>query len=409
MMCVGTSCRSDIDELADEVTAGDTVKPIKVQLELSVDNATATRAATGDTRTGTAGVEASCAEEVLIDPNLFHPFIFTNNVTGTSALGRSEVFVDEVAVDQVEYTAGSVAYDGGSYLITGHAKFPFTYSKSNNKFTFLNDSWTTCIWNVWANYSEECPSMKMVQGISTYADIEYASFVYSWPKGTLPSAEHPIPMYSGFLSSNVGKYASDTMLDLTINNIAKLNLVRSVAKIIIRSNDTLTDVTLNRCYTRGFAQPKGYYEQVLDNKLTDNHLNIPGESYAPDIDPGLAYDAPFTLMSMDSDPNDLNRRNYMYNYKIYVPEYRNVNQADTAQMYINFKLNSKKYSLKLGSYDYSIDSATGDTLASTFNTPYNILRNHIYDYTVGLSVERMLIRYKVLNWQELVADDIIFE
>jgi hypothetical protein len=78
-------------------------------------------------------------------------------------------------------------------------------------------------------------------------------------------------------------------------------------------------------------------------------------------------------------------------------------------MYINFKLNSKKYSLKLGSYDYSIDSATGDTLASTFNTPYNILRNHIYDYTVGLSVERMHIRYKVLNWQELVADDIIFE
>jgi hypothetical protein len=94
MMCVGTSCRSDIDELADEVTAGDTVKPIKVQLELSVDNATATRAATGDTRAGTYNVKASCAEEVLIDPNLFHPFFFTNNVTGSSALGRSEVFVD---------------------------------------------------------------------------------------------------------------------------------------------------------------------------------------------------------------------------------------------------------------------------------------------------------------------------
>jgi hypothetical protein len=217
---------------------------------------------------------------------------------------------------------------------------------------------------------------------------------FSWPEGTLPSRTNPIPMYGHYGNNQeANKLPQDKnygyYYDLT--GYAP-NLIRAVAKIIVRSNEELGLPSISRCYTTGMAIPKGaYIAEGAFSSISDNTLNIPSETTGK-YDNGVATDVPFSVL------NDGLRQTlkYKYNYVLYVPEYRTTGTNADDIPEISFQLNGVQKSFKFGNYD-----ADGK-----YTGTRNILRNYIYEYIITPSP--YTIKYSVRPWDEEVAGEITF-
>jgi hypothetical protein len=230
--------------------------------------------------------------------------------------------------------------------------------------------------------------------------VQHSTF--NWPAGTVPAWSTPIPMYGHY-----GKTQCQLPLNQPIGYYYDLtdyapNLIRGVAKIVIRSNEEIKSPKLSRCNTVGMIYPKnGYCANGAFSEITDGNMNIPSETTGK-YDNGVTTDAPFSVLKDGATKT----KKYKYNYVIYVPEYRNVATtikdglrevtipADVEPV-ISLNFNGQDKSFKFGTYEDGV-----------YTGACNILRNYIYEYI--LSTSPIPIKYSVRPWDEKEAGEITF-
>ena len=156
--------------------------------------------------------------------------------------------------------------------------------------------------------------------------------------------------------------------------IGEIKLLRSMAKVeIIMNADgyTIDNIAVDKSNTQGYCLPKGY-----DSVSETEQLDMEG------TDPASFH--PFTTFE-----NPPIKKEQDGKYYIYLPEYKN---TETSAAKIQVTVNSETYELEFKDYENGVP--TGD--------PYDIVRNHIYRYTItGVNDGKLTFEYKVLLWEEV--------
>ncbi|WP_143269883.1 hypothetical protein [Bacteroides sp. An269] len=160
--------------------------------------------------------------------------------------------------------------------------------------------------------------------------------------------------------------------------IGEIKLLRSMAKVeIIMNADgyTIDNIAVDKSNTQGYCLPKGY-----DSVSETEQLDMEG------TDPASFH--PFTTFE-----NPPIKKGQDGKYYIYLPEYKN---TETSAAKIQVTVNSETYELEFK--DYENGTPTG--------APYDIVRNHIYRYTItGVNDGKLVIQYRAMPW-ELVTSEI---
>jgi hypothetical protein len=343
MLVLVASCSKD----NADVNAGPTGSENSITLTIN----------TGDiqTRAMTVTETPGTGYENYIDINKLHVYFFDGNQDDNSSTYLLEFTPTEI----VQSTT-----DGQLYTLTGTLK---EAPKGEFKIVVL------------ANWDEtNAPSDLTAESTIDDLTIKSGAFDYNYDAsstGFTPSDTTPIPMYG---VKTYDKIELDPMLSTDLGTI---NLVRGMAKIIVRSeNSTISDVILTRCNDAGMSAPYSMY--LNTTHTTDNNLNIPYEfSDYPDAAPSVIENLPF-VNTGDQE------------YTIYIPEYQNIGSSR------NGTVTPAKITLTIDNVEREIEFKDYSD-----NTPFNLLRNHIYEYIV----ETNSLKYVVRAWDEYIAGDIVFD
>lgn len=167
-------------------------------------------------------------------------------------------------------------------------------------------------------------------------------------------------------------------------DIGSIDLLRAMAKVEVSFSDdfptdeyTIGDITLSPYNTQGYCVPAGYASVETTGALDREEA-------------GAAYSFnPLTSVSTSS----LTFTEENGKYYIYLPEYDNSTDAAKIQVTVN----DETYDLEFKDYE---NGAPKD------GTQYDIVRNHIYRYTItGVNDGKLIIKYKAMPW-ELVTSEI---
>lgn len=209
-----------------------------------------------------------------------------------------------------------------------------------------------------------CPSIDNPSNIST---LDYTRANVSY-----------IPMWG----------VTTTTFDLTpgeSDDIGSIDLLRAMAKVEVSFSDdfptdeyTIGDITLSPYNTQGYCVPAGYASVETTGALDREEA-------------GAAYSFnPLTSVSTSS----LTFTEENGKYYIYLPEYEN---TETNAAKIKVTVNGETYDLEFKDYENG---------APKEGTQYDIVRNHIYRYTItGVNDGKLVIKYKAMLW-ELVTSEI---
>ena len=186
-----------------------------------------------------------------------------------------------------------------------------------------------------------------------------------------------IPMY-GVLKNNF-TFAAGKNTD-----IGSIDLLRAMAKVEVEFSDdfptdyTIGDITISPYNTKGHCVPNGYTSVETTGKLDREEA---GTTYS------------FNPLASKS-TSSLTFKEENGKYYIYLPEYDN--STDAAQIQVT--VNGETYPLAFKNYENGVP--TGE--------PYDIVRNHIYRYTItGVSDGMLTVKYHALPW-EVVSSKINF-
>ena len=198
-----------------------------------------------------------------------------------------------------------------------------------------------------------CPSIDNPSNIST---LDYTRANVSY-----------IPMWG----------VTTTTFDLTpgeSDDIGSIDLLRAMAKVeVIMDADgyTIDNIAVDKSNTQGYCLPKGY-----DSVSETEQLDMEG------TDPASFH--PFTTFE-----NPPIKKEQDGKYYIYLPEYEN---TETNAAKIKVTVNGEPYELEFKNYENG--TPTG--------APYDIVRNHIYRYTItGVNDGELTFEYRVLLWDEV--------
>ena len=169
-------------------------------------------------------------------------------------------------------------------------------------------------------------------------------------------------------------------------NIGSIDLLRAMAKVEVSFSDdfptdeyTIGNVILSPYNTKGNCLPAGYAS-----------VDATGE-----LDREEASPASFNPLASKSSTAPLPFTNENGKYYIYLPEYDN--GTDAAK--ITVIVNGETYELEFKDYENG---------APKEETQYDIVRNHIYRYTItGVNNGKLVIQYRAMLW-ELVESKIGF-
>ena len=168
----------------------------------------------------------------------------------------------------------------------------------------------------------------------------------------------------------------------TADNLGDIDLLRAMAKVEVTLSDALTGeytlsrVTLNRYNQTGYCLPAGYATapQTTDLDREDGTAPI---SFNPKA-------------SVPSSPSPIGFQIENGRAVCYLPEYE---ADDTNPAVLTITLNGKAYTLDLK--DYNTDNGGY----------YDLVRNHIYRYTItGVNEGTLTVQYRVQPW-ELVSTE----
>ena len=154
--------------------------------------------------------------------------------------------------------------------------------------------------------------------------------------------------------------------------IGEIKLLRSMAKVeIIMNADgyTIDNIAVDKSNTQGYCLPLGYNSVAETDKL-DMEGTSPASFH------------PYTTDTPIEKKQD-------GKYYIYLPEYDNSTDAAKIQVTVN----DETYDLEFKDYE---NGAPKD------GTQYDIVRNHIYRYTItGVNDGKLKLEYRVLLWDKV--------
>ena len=163
------------------------------------------------------------------------------------------------------------------------------------------------------------------------------------------------------------------------DDIGGIDLLRAMAKVEVNFSEdfptdeyTIGDIIVSPYNTKGYCVPKGYAS--VDN-TGDLDREEAGTAYS--FNPYLSESkSALTFKKEDG------------KYYIYLPEYNNSTNSAKIQVTVN----GETYPLEFKNYENG--TPTGD--------PYDIVRNHIYRYTItGVNDGELTFEYRVLLWDEV--------
>lgn len=159
-------------------------------------------------------------------------------------------------------------------------------------------------------------------------------------------------------------------------DIGSIDLLRAMAKVEVIMNAegyTIDNIAVDKSNPNGYCLPNGY------NSVSEtDRLDMEGETPA-------SFN-PYTSGTPESKAED-------GQHYIYLPEYDN----STKPAKIQVTVNGETYELEFKDYENG---------APKEGTQYDIVRNHIYRYTItGVNDGKLIIKYKAMPW-ELVTSEI---
>lgn len=163
-------------------------------------------------------------------------------------------------------------------------------------------------------------------------------------------------------------------------NIGSIDLLRAMAKVEVNFSDdfptdeyTIEDITISPYNAQGYCVPTGYASVETTGEL-DREEETPA-SFNP-------------LSSSPTNPLTFTEENGKH--YIYLPEYEN---TETSAAKIKVTVNGETYDLEFKDYENG---------APKEGTQYNIVRNHIYRYTItGVNDGELKLEYRVLLWDKV--------
>ena len=164
-------------------------------------------------------------------------------------------------------------------------------------------------------------------------------------------------------------------------DLADIWLLRAIAKVEVSMDAEgyeITSVSIDKSNTQGYCLPKDYVSVANTTDLDrEEGTNITTFN-------------PYLNSETKTNPAFINENGKYY---IYLPEYDNSTDAAKIQVTVN----DETYELEFKDYE---NGAPKD------GTQYDIVRNHIYRYTItGVNDGKLIIKYKAMPW-ELVTSEI---
>ena len=166
-------------------------------------------------------------------------------------------------------------------------------------------------------------------------------------------------------------------------DLGQIDLLRAQAKIEVVLGDapkteyTITRITLNRRNTTGYCLPGGW-------STVDKTTDLERESNTP------ASFRPYASLTTSLDYFAVadNQLSAVY----YLPEYEK-SDANPAQLTITLTKDGKAKDYTLDLKDYTTDAY------------YDLVRNHIYRYTItGVQDGELTVNYQVMPWEKVTSD-----
>lgn len=161
-------------------------------------------------------------------------------------------------------------------------------------------------------------------------------------------------------------------------DLGTIDLLRAMAKIEINLADaisgthTINVATLSKYNNQGYCLPKNY-AAVMNTKELEQETGNNKDTFNPYEETQVSLNLAFSYS------NDKKTA------WLYIPEYNNDTNAATISITL-----SDGTTGTLEFRDYADGAATGNT--------HNIVRNHIYRYTVNVETGKLTVQYKALPW-----------
>lgn len=166
-----------------------------------------------------------------------------------------------------------------------------------------------------------------------------------------------------------------------------IDLLRAVAKVEVKLNDavaqegfTLTGVTISTANQQGYCLPAGYAD-VQNTKELDREEGSP-TSFHPIQSSATTSNLAFTENNGT--------------YTLYLPEYDNGTNAATLSVTVaDEDKQTETYTLEFK--NYTNGQPTGEA--------YNIVRNHLYRYTITkIDNGQLTVQHQVMPWDKVTSD-----
>lgn len=227
---------------------------------------------------------------------------------------------------------------------------------------------------VFANCGEVTPNQSDPTDQSHLSDLSQLSYNYG---------VQLIPMWGVItkeLSLEKGKQ----------QDLGQIDLLRAMAKVEIKLDDaisgtyTIKSATLNKYNTTGYCLPKNYdavsTTTELEQETGTNSENQAIDTFNPyQTTDNTRTDLPFVISEEDGKTAWL-----------YIPEYDNSIDPAIISLTVSDGTNTGEVTGTLEFKDYVDGTATGNV--------HNIVRNHIYRYTVNVETGELTVQYKALPW-----------
>lgn len=300
-----------------------------------------------------------------------------NESSASRAMSRAE---DNTWGDEYNYDLGNdydnrindlqvVIYEGNTFKCKV-TNLSFYKNEEKNEYTYLGSISETLTANteykimVFAN----CADWANITSKTNLSDLSYT---YNENMG--------IPMW-GVITQTL------SLVPGSRQELDDISLLRAFAKVEVSMNVegyTLQSVSIDNSNKQGYCLPKDY-------TLVGNTTDLDREE-----------DTEITTFNPYKDSEKIEDRTFTNEngtYYIYLPEYNNSTNAAKIQVTVKNNTTNEEKPYDLEFKDYVNGAPTGD--------PYDIVRNHIYRYTItGVNDGKLVIQYRAMPW-ELVTSEI---
>lgn len=206
------------------------------------------------------------------------------------------------------------------------------------------------------------------------ADSDLGSLFFTYNEANVKAESQLIPMW-GVITPTL------TLEKGKQQDLGTIDLLRAMAKIeinlaeAISETHTITGATLSKYNSQGYCLPKDYAAVGKTQELEQETGNSK-DTFNPYEETPVSSNLAFSY-------SDDNKTAWLY-----IPEYDNSTDAATISITLSDGSNTTTGTLEFK--DYADGSATGDA--------HDIVRNHIYRYTVNVETGKLTVHYKALPW-----------